>query len=285
MKVSVLGLFRDSENHIKDSLERLDNLNQVNDVEFEFFFYENDSKDNTREILNDWTGTRNATLFYEDIGAPKFGSVAIRERIILLSYYRNKLKALSQPLNSDYTLLIDTDTLFDNNHFIMLLDEMKWEQRWSMVSANTRQLEIEDALYQETTDSYYDVFACKDIYNNDGLYFSNCPLILENDRNNWNQGVPVEVSSAFGGFSLVSTMAFNYSKWSTTGKSEHVNFCKELSRFGGIAIVPKCTPTAVIDMNLVDMSKVKETGEAQRKYIKHVQNMYQLSHAGIIDIK
>jgi hypothetical protein len=285
MKVSVFGLFRDSETILKDSLKRLDDLNQVNDVDVEFFFYENDSKDNTREILNEWTNDRNAKLFYEDLGSPRFGSVTNNERIVLLSYYRNKLKSLAGSLDSDYVLLVDTDTLFDNDHFIMLLEEMKWNKQFAMVTANTRQLEIADVLYNETSDSYYDVFACKDIYGNDCLYFSNCPLILENDRRNWNQGIPVEVSSAFGGFAVVSTMAFNYSKWSTTGKSEHVNFCKEISRFGQIVIVPKCTPTAVIDMSVVNMDIVNNSGRNQIKYIKHIQGIYDLSYAGILDIQ
>lgn len=285
MKISVFGLFRDSESTIHESLKRLDDLHEIDDCDFEFFFYENDSVDNTRSILNEWVKERDAIFFYEDINAPKYGSVTNEERLMLLSYYRNKLKSMAGNLTSDFSLLLDTDIVFSNKHVSILLDELRWNPNRVMVTANTRQVEIPDVLFGETSDSYYDVFACRDYYNNDCFYFANCPLILEDDRNKWNNNIPVTVSSAFGGLAVVSNLAFNYSKWSTNGHSEHVNFCKEVSRFGEICIVPSCTPRAVIDINTVSKEIISRAQVIQKKRLAYCNSLFKNSVSFIMELE
>lgn len=277
MKISVFGLFRDSEDTIQESLKRLDDLNEIEGCEFEFFFYENDSLDNTRSILNEWVKDRNAMFFYEDIGTPKYGSVTNEERLVLLSYYRNKLKRMAGNVSTDFSLLLDTDIVFNNQHVIALLDEIRWNPNLAMVTANTRQIEIPDVLFGETSDSYYDVFACRDFYNNSCFYFANCPLILQDDREKWNNNIPVSVSSAFGGLAVVSNLAFTYSKWSTNGHSEHVNFCKEVSRFGEIWIVPSCKPRAIIDINTVSNSMISRAQTIQKERLETYNKLFKTS--------
>lgn len=276
MKISVFGLFRDSENTLNECLERLDNLQRISNYDFEFFFYENDSHDNTRGILSEWSKGRKAKLYYEDIGTQKYGSVTSNDRIVLLSYYRNKLKRLAGKLDSKFSLLLDTDIVFSNKDVEALIDSLD-DQTVAMATANTRQIEIPDVLFNATTDSYYDVFACRDYYFNSCYYFSDCPLILDLDRNRWNENLPVKVSSAFGGLAVAKTKAYNNSQWSTCGSSEHVNFCKEISKFGDISIVPYCKPRAIIDMSTVNPEVVEMCRLRQIKHMKYVQSLFQSS--------
>ena len=51
MKISVFSLFRDSEKIIYESLSRFSDILEIPGLDVEFFFYENDSKDNTRTII------------------------------------------------------------------------------------------------------------------------------------------------------------------------------------------------------------------------------------------
>ena len=88
MKISVFSLFRDSEKIIYESLSRFSDLLEIPGLDVEFFFYENDSKDNTRTIISDWANDKPVKFFYEDINTPKFGSVTDTYRLVLLSYSR-----------------------------------------------------------------------------------------------------------------------------------------------------------------------------------------------------
>lgn len=242
-----MSLFRDSESYLHDALNRFQSLNETKifdcihpvDLDFEFFFYENDSKDNTRSILQDWTelNSKNSKLFYEDLGTPKFGSVTSAERLILLSGYRNKLKSLAGKLDSTFCVLVDSDVEFTPDHIKMLLRELV-ENEWSMVTANSRAI---------PGDVYYDAFTLKDKFLNNALYYADCPMILKEDRDKWKRGEVVPVASAFGGLAVVRSSCFNKVKWSTTGNCEHVNFCLELGKFGQVCILPTCKPTIKID--------------------------------------
>jgi Fe2+ or Zn2+ uptake regulation protein len=53
-KVSVFCLWRDSEKTIYKTLKQLENLESIEGFEFSYFFYENDSKDNTVKIIEEW---------------------------------------------------------------------------------------------------------------------------------------------------------------------------------------------------------------------------------------
>ena len=92
MKISVFSLFRDSQSHIHRTLSQFEEMLNIEDIEFEFFFYENDSIDNTKSILREWCERNNGKVYSEDLGYPKFGSVDSLERVVLLSTYRNKVK-------------------------------------------------------------------------------------------------------------------------------------------------------------------------------------------------
>ena len=97
MKITIISIFRDSELYINNCLKKLDSLEQKTDAKFEYFFYENDSKDKTKEILNKWMKNKKGKLICENINTPKFGSIVNKERFSLLAQYRNKLFEVGKP--------------------------------------------------------------------------------------------------------------------------------------------------------------------------------------------
>jgi hypothetical protein len=280
MKISVFSLFRDSEKVLEDALSRFSRLLDIDKLDVEFFFYENDSKDDTRSIITDWFKDKPGKFFYEDVNTPKFGSVSDVYRLVLLSYYRNKLKELAGEVSSDYCLLVDSDIIYDNTHVELLIEESRND--WVMVTPNIRQYQIEDFMLGEAEDSFYDTFAMRDIYFNNVLYFTDCPLILNADRELWKDGKPVEVCSAFGGLALAKSDAYNKSRWSTSGHSEHINFCTELRRFGKICIIPNCKPKTEIDLSSINMGAVKDIAERQISTLNSLNGIYNASINGLV---
>jgi hypothetical protein len=278
MKISVLGLWRDSSNHAQRTLDNLSDIVASNtDIDFKFFFYENDSTDNTKQILDNWMIQFTGNVYSEKHNFPKFGSVPDIPRLILLSFYRNKLKELClNQLDSDYVLLIDTDIIFDNSHFLCLLKNIK-NLNAAMVVANTRQNAFGDFMLQETDDTFYDAFALRDRFNNSSLYFTDCPLFIQKDREEWKQNLPVQLLSGFSGFALLKTDIFKKCQWSTTGHSEHVNFCYEINKYGLIFIVPSCRPLTELDTKNLNMPVIKEYALAQIEKIKSINQIYSTS--------
>lgn len=277
MNISVYGLWRDSESYIDRSLSCLEDLINISDISFSFYFYENDSQDNTRQLLQTWCNhSSNRTIFYEDLGFPKFGSVPDIQRLILLSYYRNKFQKLFAQDTSDYSLLLDTDIIFNKNHLLILLENIK-KLKAAAVIANTRQKQIADLMLEKTTDSFYDVFCLRDKFCNNGLYFTDCPLVLREDRENWENNIPIEILSGFSGFCLANTAYLKYCKWSTCSQSEHVNFFLQLQKYGKIFIIPSCKPYTDIDISKVSIDSCKNIARQQINTINQINHIFELS--------
>ena len=115
IKISVFSLFRDSEKHIKKLLSMLDSIESCTDASFEYFFYENDSKDNTLQILNKWLKTKTNKILSEKLNATKFGSTLHAERMIHMSRIGNKMLDLGKDSDSDYSIILDSDLSFYKN--------------------------------------------------------------------------------------------------------------------------------------------------------------------------
>lgn len=235
--IAVYSLWRDSENHIKRTLSQLEDLESL-DYDFEYYFYENDSKDNTVSILEDWIKYRKGVFLHENLDAKKFGSVIDAARMYLLSDCRNKCKKLGDHSKSKYSLLIDSDIVFSKDNLELHIQDIESLANAVMVTPNVRQ-NIPDLIYGQSKDSYYDILPLWDRFKSDSLAWSDCPFRNGIDKMNWGLGKPVKCLSAFGGFALIKSDIFNKVKWSTSGDSEHVNFCLDVSSLGDIYICPR----------------------------------------------
>lgn len=236
MKVSLLALFRDSGDGIYKSLKLLEELERhSSDVEFEYFFYENDSKDKTPEILSDWLRDREGGLLSEELNRPKFASICSRERFELMSDYRNRLLEFSKPLSSDYTFVWDSDVVFEPNILEQYL-QIEYED-WVLLAPDIRQ-DTPCLMGGNTQDSYYDTIALRDMEGIWALASSDCPFIHQRDRDKWKNKEAIEVNAAFGGLVLVRTSAIENSFWGTKGEVEHIEWQKHLKKCGKIYLMP-----------------------------------------------
>ena len=277
-KISVIGLWRDSSSYIDRTLSQLDDLLSIPNFDFSFYFYENDSIDNTKDIIQKWKNNKNCTTVHEILKTPKYGSVTTVNRLILLSIYRNKLHDMISNDHSDLTLMIDTDIIFSKDHFLHLYDKIS-ELNSAMVCSNTRQIGIRDCISDppSSEDSFYDVFALRDKYSNYCLYFSDCPVPLQDDREKWFRNIPVKINAGFSGFSLIKTSILQQCRWSTCGHSEHINFCTQVREYGDIHIIPDCKTITKIDISTVTDEAYNQVKIQQRKILLNMNKVYNTS--------
>jgi hypothetical protein len=279
-KLLVMSLFRDSEDILAETLKNFESIEEL-DMDVEFAFYENDSVDNTRSILTKWIDGR-GKVFFEDLGFPRFGSVPDVERLIFMSYYRNSLKRKYGITNADFVLLVDSDVRFDRSHVKMLLERIPG---YAMMTSNTRQVEIPDLMYGETSDSFYDVFAVRDRYFNNGLYFTDCPVMVGGDRKLWAEGKIIDVTAAFGGLALIYGNVFNQVEWSTSGHVEHINFCAEVGTFGKIGIDPLCKPVSPVDMSKINLDACRQIAQRQVQAMSNINNIIAASTSNTLKVQ
>ena len=259
--IAVYALWRDSQSHIQRTLNQFEDLESL-DFDFEYYFYENDSKDDTVLILKDWLKNRKHKFKHENIGAKKFGRVINKERMQFLCECRNKCKDLLKETTAKFTILVDSDTIFNKENLQKHLESIKTLPNCVLSTPNIRQ-NIPDFMTEKTHDSYYDVYPFIDISLKTGLYFTDCPSRRYEDKLNWFVGKPIEVFSAFGGFALVKTEILKKVKWSTDGKCDHVNFCKEINKYGSIYLDPQNKVNVDIDLSQYDLNDMKKTAKQQ----------------------
>lgn len=265
MKISVFCIFRDSEKSLSRLFSQLEDIEGMSGFEFSYFFYENDSKDNTRELIKEWISSRNGKFLYEDLGAKKFGSVTDPERMRFLCECRNKCKDLAEENDSDYSLLIDSDISFNRLNFVIQLLSLQTLEDAVMTTPNVRQ-PIEDLTFGESGDSYYDVYAYRDNCGNKGIYFSDCPSFLKQDQEDWKDGKPIKALSAFGGFAIIKSKIFNSVRWSADINCDHCNMCYQISRKGQIYVIPNSVVKVDLDLSRLDMESCREFGIRQKAF-------------------
>ncbi len=269
MKIQVQSLFRDSEPHLQRTLSLLESLKEV--AEMSFYFYENDSKDDTLTILKNWTDN----VFSEKLDAPKFGSVDSVVRTAMMSYYRNKLKYLSGHVEEDYVLLLDSDLIFTAENLEGLVKRIR-SLDCAMVTPNTQQ-NVPDYMFGTGDSSYYDVYCLRDKFGSNCAYFSSCPFYDKEDFMKWTDYEAVRTFSSFAGFCLIRSDVYNKVKWSSDFHSEHVNFCAEVNRYGDIYAIPEAKPRVEIDLSKYSLDNMKKIAENQRNNFEGVNKLRDMS--------
>jgi len=104
--------------------------NVLENPEFNFILsiYENDSLDDTTVLLNrfDWSFLSDISIINETLNAPKFGSIAVEERVKNLSSARNKAITAKNFLEvSDLILMVESDMKYDIGSYKNLLNFKK----------------------------------------------------------------------------------------------------------------------------------------------------------------
>ena len=252
MKISVLSLFRDS-GDLTRFLLSLGRLEASTNAEFSYFFYENDSVDNTRIQLKDWArGDSNRFLLYEDLGTPKFGSISSEMRFTLMSYYRNTLLRYSlEHLDSDFTLLIDSDVIVEGGLINKSLQI--FGSKVAMITPNTVVEPLPCKMCSCGRPVYYDSLALNDIDGNPSMTWACNPFYRKSDRDKWATMQPVEVSRAFAGAALIRTEVLKKCNWDLSRPvCEHWRFCDMVREYGQILAVPSIHAQSIVSDSVLE---------------------------------
>ena len=230
-KLTVHGLARNCEKTIRTKLE---NIRQIGEL---FYSYkikicENDSLDETRNLIENLKNTFPVATIYFDGLDKKF-----QNRTERLSFCRNSLLRLSKIENSDYTIVIDLDDVFNYFSIDSFLTSFKYEDCW-------------DGCFP-VMEPYYDIWALRhpQIMPTDFRDLNDTFPIVLGDENIFKMTyLPIrelnfkslkgllEVDSAFGGFGIYKSNIYYQGIYSgmELGKEicEHVFFNKTLKDLG-----------------------------------------------------
>lgn len=260
--ISIFSLFRDSEPTVYQCLKQLEELEKNTKFDFFYYFYENDSVDDTANILSHWMSNRKGKFLSEKLEKPKFGSTLQAERMILMSEVRNKMQALCQE-ETDYSLVFDSDLIFDSNiinDFLLFnnLDHIDYPN-FSMLTSNVRQ-DVPCKMGSGEKDSYYDSSCLFDMNKINCMTWSNNPFYEKSDREKFENKLPIQIYRGFGSMAFLKTSIFKKVNWKSKGESEHFSFCDQLREFGPIYFMPKIKPKVFID---------QKTWAHENKVIEH----------------
>lgn len=250
--LAVLALWRDSAAHAEKTLAQFEAMESVlrkRNIKCVFGFLENDSNDNTAQILVNWVRKHAGFVISETIGAPKWGSVASLERVRYQARYRNAiLDTFNNYYDYDYLLVADTDVKWETTLIEEMIDRLDENDSWGMISPNTVQ-NVRD--YVEDTDrlSYFDSWSLKDQDDNQCLTFAANPFLRKEDRDAWEQCLPVSCNSAFGSIAMVKAEAMDCEdgvEWAVVDGVEHWEFCAGI-RSNGYEVIADPELTAMIE--------------------------------------
>jgi len=264
-KIAVLGMYRNDEKYMEFLTSIMEKFEKKYDVEFSYFFIENNSTDNTRDILKEFMKDRKGRLLlwnlkkdYQNIGDGRN-----YDRIKSLAKIRSKLVDMCMPFSTDWCLFIDSNIFFPDdileNIFTPSRDPTK--QNIGMMTMFTQQLMIPEIHKMIISDKpifvnhYYDTYPFVDM--DDRSHYPNCAFekcglcvhgpkginrtLISSDAS------VVDVKSAFGGFVFIKPDILNDKRirWDTVSYEitkdeslcEHVLFCDRLRTITGKRIV------------------------------------------------
>ena len=215
---------RDCEKYMKNSLTKLDNVCNLF-RESSVVFYENASKDNSRQLLNDYcNGKPDKVLIYEDYDINQY------PRTVRLARGRNICLEIAKQIGNEIYIVLDFDNVISD------LDHTKVE---SSLMNNLNW----DALFANQSKNYYDFWALR-TYDQwlqfDWMDAIDLPLsifLLNDKQRNIPNNQIIKVISAFGGLGIYKLSKLRdcfYYGWKNNEEScEHVHLNKQLTNLGG----------------------------------------------------
>ena len=125
INISVIIIIKDGEKYIRylnKYFNKIENIYKLY-YNFEYYIYENNSKDNTKEEIKKFFINRKGKYWCENIDKNKnFKSDVLNDRGIYMKSIRNKLKHYHGQLNSDFTLFLDSDVIISDDIIPKLLN-------------------------------------------------------------------------------------------------------------------------------------------------------------------
>jgi hypothetical protein len=176
--------------------------------------------------------------------------------------------------DSRASLIIDTDISFSNDDFLSLYKNLTSLPLCVGVVSSTIQSNIPDWVENIDPHSHYDAYPFRDKLGNPGCYFSRTPFYLEEDRQKFLAGEPVEIASGFGSMALYDSKAYNDCQYSGSFNSEHVALSYQIRQFGKLYVDPKAVPSTVIDLSKINVEACRNIGAENYKRMKEVNRLH-----------
>ena len=212
--INVFMCCRDNQDTLQHTLDSLVTCERtLPDMKFKYYILENDSQDDTPDIIREFYKTNKGKYACHVFGSIKWASEPGVGRMRDMTKYRNLMKGLCNDWkNSQYSFIVDSEIQFDND---IMIKQIKHLQQHADVAMVTPYGTV------GTSDVYYDKFAYRDMNNTQDI-----------------TDVKDRVRSAFGGFVCIRTPVLQRCEWSCINgdTSEHVPFCDMVRRYGDVVI-------------------------------------------------
>ena len=219
---------RDNEEDLPITLQKLKKIERnMHDYQFYYYILENDSKDDTPQLVIDFFSYSKGKYRIEKSDKKKWDAEPALQRVHDMAYYRNLMLDLCNTWdNSTYSFVIDTEIQFSESIIQDMINLSVKNPDYTMITP-----------YGTVQDEkrYYDTFAFHGIDMPPGKFPYNDPNTV------------IEVLSAFAGFVLILSSNLKNCKWGVTKNSlknvsEHNVLCEQLRQFGKIV----CTKSIIV---------------------------------------
>ena len=242
MRIGLLATVRDEVLSLPRFFRLLENIEADSRVDqLVCSFYENDSIDDTPELLAAWLRPRSGTLQSVRTGYPRLRGREIARTRHMADARNHALAALSDD-RFDWLVVIDVDLYTKPTHIWQLIEVLQRDR--SVVMACSSSLQNTPDIFGHGLWSYYDSYALVDKNNWLGITGALIPLRDLDDRAHWIVGRPVSVQSAFGGIAVLNMNIVRLQdlRWDGTHGCEHWSFCQKASSAGLVMACPQVNP-------------------------------------------
>ena len=223
-----LNVFLCARNNAKTlhkTFECLENMeNKFLNHTIKYHIFENDSNDNTLELLNSFMNNRKGNLKSVKLRKPQWEHIKSKQRISDMALYRNLNKSQCNDLDSsEFSIILDTDIYFSPDIIHDFLNILNNSDDLAMVCPF--------GYMKDARKVYYDTYALRTM--RDRQIF---PLCIGTNI--------VEVQSAFGGIVMIRSEILKKCTWGIPTDdrfNEHVYFCEQVRKYGKICIAKNIT--------------------------------------------
>tara|TARA_A100001015_G_scaffold294076_1_gene371430 strand:+ start:2644 stop:6348 length:3705 start_codon:yes stop_codon:yes gene_type:complete len=257
IKLSIVILVKNNEKwleHLNTYFYKTEKL--YNDLlEFEYFIYENNSTDKTKIIVHKFMKNRKGKFICENISTTYKWTEGIDiNRGLHMNYIRNRAKNRFGKINSDYILLLDSDTILERDTIFRMVYYIHQDETIGAITPFVKCKHGKLPLH------YYDSLAVVTnsninyIKNDNTCMFKHCERCTSHRKiKNINlskedlfsiTSEEISVKSAFGSCCLIKSYIYNKCEYDeklfveSNNVCEHISFNKQILKYGRIIIKP-----------------------------------------------
>jgi hypothetical protein len=226
------GTCKNIESYVKKSLENIEECGKLF-KSFKVIIYENDSIDNTRNLLNEYKKDNYYYIFEDNIQEPR--------RTMRIANGRNKiLEKMNDLGNFDYLIMLDLDDVTHKGTFIETIKTCFKHDKWDVLTANQKNKYYD--LWALRMHPYIDYDIISELSRDDPIE-ENGIIYNKLDNTKFEKGL-IEVESAFGGIAVYKISSIKNCKYigehignkrypDHSEQCEHVEFNQCIKNNGG----------------------------------------------------